>query len=103
MSQVAGKAFPVRELFLDQVAGYLDVSSCERPRKREVEMTHFNTEFDSPELSKQLLADAAAKCGGAGAAFLLGPHCENEELSPSAIAAGSTEFYTLNYRVFSFL
>ena len=90
--QIAGRAFPVREVFLEDVARSIQLSGCPEPRRRATvhrprprhNAPGVETTEHDPELSKKLLQQAARQ---SRASVLLGPHFEEERLSPHAIAA----------------
>lgn len=91
--QISGRAFPVREVFLEDVVKNFNLAGCpeprrraqvRRPRSRHNGAPNAERDEDDPELSKQLLQQAARQ---SRVPALLGPHFEEERLSPHAIAA----------------
>ena len=90
--QIAGRAFPVREVFLEDFVRNVNLMGCPEPRRRATvqrprprhDTPRAEIAEHDPEVSKQLLQQATRQ---SGASVLLGPHFEEERLSPHAIAA----------------
>ena len=81
----------VQEIHLEEALRHVDMSHAPIPKRKQAKVDHFTKGAeDGPEVSKQLLADAAARAGGLAAGVLRGPHCENEDVSPALVAAVAT-------------
>ena len=106
--QISGRAFPVREVFLEDVVKNFNLVGCPEPRRRakvrRPRSRHNGTpnaerDEDDPELSKQLLQQAARQ---SRVSALLGPHFEEERLSPHAIAAAVVTPLTIYKQAYAF-
>jgi HrpA-like RNA helicase len=87
--QVEGKMFPVQEMHLEEALQHMGeaLRDAPVPTRKQTQVDDFGgDQEDGPEVSQQLLEDAGRRAG-AMAGFLQGPHCENEEASPSLVAA----------------
>eukprot|EP01043_Picozoa_sp_COSAG02_P020485 COSAG02_NODE_1013_length_15207_cov_4.700556_3_plen_1238_part_00 len=89
--KVEGKMFPVKEVYLEEVLCSVDMTHVPIPKRKQIQSDHFSSKSqqqdDGPELARQILGAASRRVGGAAAAVLSGPHCENEEVSPGLVAA----------------
>eukprot|EP00808_Paulinella_micropora_P001910 g61922.t1 len=88
--EVQGKMYPVQELYLENILGYVNFSTCPVP-KRKVDASQRQSitsshREDDPQISRQLLEEAA-QANPSAAANLRSPHCEGESVSSSVIAA----------------
>jgi hypothetical protein len=91
--EVQGRMFPVNEIYLEEaLEGANGLEHATTPKRRQTQAEHFAS-ADSrhePELSRQLLEAAAERADPITAEVLQGPHCQNENISASVVAAVCT-------------